>query len=338
MPNSRKVFLIANGVLLLTAALGLMLLQTASYAQTDATPNSGQLTFEAVVRSATQTAIALTPVDVDVSEFGDPVQLTIIYDAQSLTVIVEQDQVANPVSLEGIQIYVPETNQRLRLETTFGRMDRVEAPSCFYLSVDGEGIPSTACLEVGASGFVTRPVSLADIVWANPNTQRVFPLDVQRGADSMGELCSNPNQACEVVYVPPAPELDPAADLLTHSASENPITESRVCVQAGEQVALTGDGVYTVGQFVGQANANGPLNTMWDNEFVRDSYNLPGYTNLPHAALLYRVGENGNWQPCNCATQNIITVNTSGCLQFTINDRSPIDNIGEVNIEVEKLN
>lgn len=333
----RQSYVWLSGMLLTVSVLFYLTLQNVNVLAQTADPTLDAFVSRAQTATAAAMATAgILPTATEVPEFGDPVQTLVIYNADSLTIVVPE-QTISTASLEGITIYVPETGRSIQLESYFGRLDRTAVPSCFFISVGDQGIPSAECFAVGAEGFLTRSIAQRDVLWYDPNTRQQFPIEIRRGSTVMG-TCNNFDQDCNVVYVPPAPELDPAADLQIHDTQTNPITESRVCVETGEQVAIRAEGVYTVGEFVGETDADGPLNSMWDNQIVRDSYNLDGYTNLPHGALLYRIGENSDWQPCNCTEERIITATAAGCLQFTVNDKSPADNAGEVSIEITKLN
>lgn len=106
---------------------------------------------------------------------------------------------------------------------------------------------------------------------------------------------------------------------------------SDICVRVGDEVHLDVTGTIIVGEFVGSVGPEG-----------KDSFELivsipidPKYDiepDFPHGAVMFRVQGTDEWLSYDEIKQ--FTVETTGCLEFDINDLDNSDNSGEFSVTV----
>lgn len=132
-------------------------------------------------------------------------------------------------------------------------------------------------------------------------------------------------------YEPVKIELEPCTDCgnIYHYKIDSNI-KLNIKIEAGDEVIIKASGSITVGPLVGNSGPEGIRNGVL-------GLSLSGYNYFPewnHAALLYRLGDKDEWKCYSNSTENKYIAQTTGFIEFAINDRYADDNSGAYDVEL----
>lgn len=300
----------------------------AQNAAPSATLNPDELTQANIIFRQTLAAEpTATPEGTATPALDDAVPLIVSYDETSLTILIKQPGI---VSLKDSEIYVHDVDQSRHLEAIFGDLSQLSAPVCLYMSLEGKGKPASDCADMHPT---VRSASIRDIIWHDPNINFFYSVQIRRGDDTPMGDCPNPNQDCPVIYVPIVDHTQPPpANILQVDAQLGRAQPSNVSVQTGQQFTISAQGLIVAGPYVGQADPNGLLNALWDNEYTRESYNVD--VQYPHASLLVRIQGETKWAYCGCRDGRTFTSTRDGLIEFIVNDKGTSDDEGEFTVTI----
>ena len=108
-----------------------------------------------------------------------------------------------------------------------------------------------------------------------------------------------------------------------YAASLNNNTETPIRVQAGQKIQIEGRGKVILG-FSGAVTALGSADPMVQGYNRTDAFN--------HGALMYRIGESGEWKLAGKETK--FTAEESGVLYLALNDRKTSDNRNYFDVKI----
>lgn len=107
---------------------------------------------------------------------------------------------------------------------------------------------------------------------------------------------------------------------------------SNIKVEPGDEVIIRASGIIKVGTWVGTSGPGGIEGNKGVLGVSLSDYNY--FPNWNHGALVYRFGENDDWKYYDNKKENRYSVQTSGYIEFRINDKQQSDNSGAYQVEV----
>jgi len=338
--KSRRFFvpLLAGVLLVIAATLALFSMPTPHIdAQGDGTAiiqTAAQETVNAILTGEPRT----TPTTAATFEFGAAFTVIVYHDQDSLTLLIVGEQ---RVSLRGFTIAV-ENSGEIKLENYSILRDlglnALQTPICIHLELaDTPRDVSEACLD---NNPVIRTINEADGIWYNDLSDTVLGVQILRDETLMQPPCLNAGVACPVQFIPypianmpnatPGGDLTVTGTLYLDGYENRGFLRSDICVAEGSEIEIRASGVVGVGQYVGSVDPDG-TDTGFMGLPLGDSYDLE--RQFPHGALLCRVQGEEDWRYCGRELQ--FAAETSGCLEFQLNDNDTLNNSGEFEIRFE---